>query len=119
MSTDLNIALYAGWRFDTYKIFSRKDPRNKQHPKMTNLGYDFGVFAGAGSTNVNPFSTNNRSDLDYNGMIFQTGFAGFLESTIASFGVAVGVDYLLNRDRKIWIYQHKPWIGFILGIALN
>jgi hypothetical protein len=52
-------------------------------------------------------------------MIFQTGIAGFIESDIASFGVAIGLDYLLNDDRKIWVYNNKPWVGFIVGIAFN
>lgn len=119
LTTDLNIAVYAGWRVDTYKVYSSTDPLNRRRTRINNLGYDFGVFAGAGSTSVNSYTSNNRSNLDYNGMILQTGMAGFLESTIASFGIAVGIDYLLNRDRKIWIYNNKPWIGFILGIALN
>ncbi|MBK7094557.1 MAG: hypothetical protein IPH57_05715 [Saprospiraceae bacterium] len=49
----------------------------------------------------------------------QIGLAGFLESNAASFGISYGYDYLLNRDKKIWIYQNQPWIGFIVGIALN
>jgi hypothetical protein len=52
-------------------------------------------------------------------MIIQTGIAGFIESNVASFGLAVGYDYLMNPDRKIWIYTNKPWVGFVVGIALN
>ena len=52
-------------------------------------------------------------------MVIQGGFAGFIESNIASFGIAVGFDYLLSKDRQIWIYDGKPWIGFVVGIALN
>ncbi len=76
-------------------------------------------FAGPGTTNINPFTTNNRTTNEYSGMIIQTGIAGFLESNMASFGVAVGLDYLLNSDREIWIYNNKLWVGFILGVALN
>jgi hypothetical protein len=52
-------------------------------------------------------------------MIIQTGIAGFIESNMASFGLGIGFDHLLNRDRDIWIYNKKPWIGFIVGIALK
>jgi hypothetical protein len=38
---------------------------------------------------------------------------------MASFGFAAGYDYLLSQDRKIWIYNNKPWVGFVVGIALN
>jgi hypothetical protein len=52
-------------------------------------------------------------------MIIQSGIAGFIESNVASFGIALGFDSLLNSDRKVWIYNKKPWLGFIVGIALN
>jgi hypothetical protein len=52
-------------------------------------------------------------------MTIQTGVAAFIESNMASFGLALGWDYLLNRDKAIWIYQTKPWVGFVVGIALN
>jgi hypothetical protein len=119
LTTDLNVALYAGWRYDNYKLKSRTTPLGKRYYKVSNLAYDFGLFAGPGTTPVNPFSTNNRTTNEYNGMIIQTGIAGFLETNMASFGIAVGVDNLLGQDRSIWIYNMKPWIGFIVGIALN
>lgn len=119
LNTDLNIALYVGWRYDNFHIMSKKDPLGKNHPKIGNLGYDFGFFAGSGTTMINPSTTNNKRIDEYSGMIIQTGIAGFLESNVASFGLSVGYDYLLNPDRKIWIYHNKPWVGFIVGIALN
>ena len=119
LTSDLNISLYAGWRNDHYKIASSTDPLGRAYSKLSNLGYDFGVFAGTGSAAVSPFSTNYRTINDYTGMIFQTGVAGFLEFKFTSFGVSVGLDNLLNEDRKIWVYNKKPWIGFIAGIALN
>ncbi len=119
LNSDLNIALYAGWRYDNYKLTSKTDPLNKHYHKVSNMGYDFGIFAGPWTTNINPFTTNNRTTNEYSGMIIQTGIAGFLESNIVSFGLAFGLDYLLNRDREIWIYNNKPWIGFVVGVALN
>lgn len=119
LTTDLNMALYAGWRHDHFRIRNDSDPLGKPYRKITNLGYDFGIFAGPGTTPVNPFSTNGRSGNEYSGMVLQTGIAAFLESNIASFGVAIGADHLMNRDRKIWIYNRKPWFGFVVGIALN
>ena len=119
LTTDLNIALYTGWRHDSYQIIRKKDPLSKSYYKINNWGYDFGVFAGPGTTLVSPFTTqNNRSD-EYNGMIIQGGIAGFIELSMASFGFAIGYDYLQSQDRSIWIYQNKPWVGFVVGIALN
>ncbi len=117
--SELNLAMYAGWRFDNHKLTNKISPTGKHYLKDTNLGYDFGVFAGPGTTIINPFTTNNRFTNEYSGMILQTGIAGFLESDFASFGIAVGIDKLLNGDKNIWIYNNKPWIGFIVGISLN
>lgn len=119
MTTDFNIGLYGGWRHDSYKIVNSIDPLGKNHQKINNWGYDFGLFAGPGATIISPFSTKNKVIDEYSGMIIQTGIAGFLESNIASFGIAVGFDSLLNSDREVWIYDQKPWVGFIVGIALN
>jgi len=119
LTTDLNIALYSGWRHDSYHITRKKDPLGKRYYKINNRGYDFGFFAGPGTTLISPFTTQNKKADEYSGMIIQTGIAGFIESNVASFGLAIGYDYLLNPDRKIWIYNNKPWVGFVVGIALN
>jgi hypothetical protein len=119
LTTDLNMALYVGWRYDYYHIKSKKDPLGKSYHHISNRGYDFGVFAGPGATLISPFTTRNMRTDEYSGMIIQAGIAGFVESNVASFGLAIGYDYLLNTDRKIWIYNNKPWAGFIVGIALN
>lgn len=119
LNTDLNIALYAGWRHDRYNVTRGKDPLGKRYSKISSMGYDVGFFAGTGTTMINAFTTNNKRIDEYSGMILQAGFAGFLESEVASFGLSIGYDLLLSPDHKIWIYNQKPWIGFIVGIALN
>lgn len=119
MNTDFNVAMYAGWRNDRFNIISKTDPLGKRSASVRNRGYDFGIFAGPGATLISPFTTRNQRADEYNAMVIQTGIAGFLESNMASFGIAFGVDYLLNSDRDIWIYTNKPWIGFVIGIALN
>ena len=119
LTTDLNMALYVGWRYDYYPIKSKTDPLGRSYYKINNSGYDFGFFAGPGATLISPTTTQNKKADEYTGMIIQTGIAGFIESNVASFGLAIGYDYLLNPDRKIWIYNNKPWVGFIVGIALN
>jgi hypothetical protein len=117
--SDLNMAVYAGWRQDKYTILQSESPLGKYHSKITNFGYDAGIFFGPGVTTINPFSTVNRASNEYSAMILQLGIAGFLESSIASFGLALGTDYLTNSDRNIWIYQGKPWVGLVVGVALN
>ena len=119
LTTDLNIALFAGWRHDRFQLRIKTDPLGKRYTKVSNRGYDFGLFAGPGPTLISPFTTRNLRSDEYSGMILQGGIAGFVESNLASFGFALGYDYLLNSDRKIWIYNQKPWVGFVVGVALN
>ena len=119
LTTDLNVALYVGWRHDYFQLMSKTDPLGRRYHKINSRGYDFGFFAGPGTTLVSPFTTRYRRTDEYNSMIIQTGIAGFIESNVASFGLAVGYDNLMNPDRKIWIYTNKPWVGFVVGIALN
>ena len=119
MNTDFNIALYAGWRHDRYRMRNRMDSLGRRQRSLVSRGYDFGVFAGPAATSVNPFTTQNKRADEYTGMSIQTGIAGFVETNIASFGLATGLDYLLTPDRSIWVYRNQPWIGFIVGVALN
>lgn len=119
LTTDFNLALYAGWRFDKYKLINKRDLLGKGYHKIISRGYDFGVFAGPGATLISPFTTQNKRTEEYSGLIIQSGFAGFIETNSASFGFAIGFDYLLNSDREVWIYTNKPWVGFVVGIALN
>lgn len=119
LTTDFNAAIYAGWRHDYFFVSEKKNPLGNSGIKTSNRGYDFGVFLGQGTSTIGAFSTRNKIENEYSGMIIQSGAAGFVESNLASFGISVGFDYLLNKDRKNWIYHKKPWIGFIIGIALN
>ncbi len=119
LNTEFNAAIYAGWRHDQYRVISKLNPLGKQQYKIINRGYDFGLFAGPATSSIGPFSTRNAITNEYSGFVIQFGVAGFIESNVASFGLATGFDHLLSPDRKDWIYHQKPWIGFIIGIALN
>ncbi|MFN7424182.1 MAG: hypothetical protein ACK5QP_12355, partial [Chitinophagales bacterium] len=67
LTTDLNIALYSGWRHDSYHITRKKDPLGKRYYKINNRGYDFGFFAGPGTTLISPFTTQNKKADEYSG----------------------------------------------------
>lgn len=119
LTTDFNVALYTGWRHDNYKIKRKTDPLGNSYYKISDWGYDFGFLAGPGSTLISPFTTQNQRTDEYSAMIIQTGIAGFIEASFASFGIGIGIDYLMNSDSDVWIYKNKPWLGFIVGIAIN
>lgn len=119
LTADFNAALYSGWRWDYFTLKSKKDPLQNCRKTISARGFDAGVFAGIGTTPVNPFTTGGIISDDYSGMVVQYGLAGFVETTFVSFGLAAGFDSLLTPDKKSWIYQNKLWLGFIVGIALN
>jgi len=119
LTTDFNLALYGGWRKDVYRIYYETSPAGTKKLKQNHRGFDVGLFAGAGNTLVSPFSTRSVVTDEYNGFILQSGIAGFLETGFASFGLAYGFDHLTGPNGKYWIYRRKPWLGFMIGIALN
>lgn len=119
LTADFNAALYTGWRYDTYSVRSKSTPLGQCDYRMINRGFDIGCFAGLGTTPVNPFFTSYKVDREYSAMILQYGIAAFLESNVASFGLSFGADHMVGPDRRHWIYQNRPWLGFIIGIALN
>jgi hypothetical protein len=118
-TADFNAALYSGWRWDYFTVKGKKDPFQNCRKTISSRGFDVGAFAGMGTTPVNPFSTNGVVTDDYSGMIFQYGMAAFVETSFVSFGLSAGFDALLTPDKKSWIYHNKPWLGFVVGIALN
>jgi hypothetical protein len=52
-------------------------------------------------------------------MINQSGVAAFLAIERFTYGISFGVDHLLDKNRKYWKYQGKPWIGLSLGFNLH
>lgn len=119
LTTDLNMAVYTGWRRDKFRLNVKENPLGKTFPVIGHFGYDFGLFAGPGASQVTPSTTAGKTSLEYSSLILQAGMAAFLETDLASFGIALGYDYLVGPDRKIWIYRNKPWLGLVVGIALN
>lgn len=119
LNTDFNGAIYAGWRHDWYRIYGKSDPLGICRYQSLNRGFDIGVLAGVGSTQVTPFTTGGHGSREYNAPVLQYGLAAFIESNAASFGISAGYDYLLGSERSVWIYNRRPWLGFVVGLALN
>lgn len=119
LNTDFNGALYFGWRHDWYGFNQYRDPLGRYRVQKNNRGFDFGLLGGLTSVQMSPFTTGGIGQREYNAPAIQYGFAFFAESNAASFGLSVGYDYLLGSERNIWIYRNKPWLGFVVGLALN
>ena len=116
-SADLDFAVYAGFRKDFYKIVSPVHPFNEARSSLRIIGYDVGIFAGIGSSPVNPTVTNNKIRQEYHAMIFQKGVAGFISINKLSLGLAVGFDNLLDKNKSLWIYNQKSYLGLIISVS--
>lgn len=108
---------YIGFRKDYFRLKSSVSELNEFSTRVRHIGFDAGIFAGLGITPVNPTVTLNRTIQEYEGMVFQKGVSIFATYESLSVGLALGFDNLIGQDRKIWIYNQKPWLGLVLGIA--
>lgn len=119
LNTQYNGALYAGYRTDRYKVFYKPTPLGIADRSVTHYGYSVGLFSGIGTEAINPWVTNDKFPGEYDGMVWLNGVAAIVGINQFTFGLSVGIDYLLDSNRNIWIYQGKPWVGLALGLNLN
>jgi hypothetical protein len=117
LSYNVNAALYIGLRRDFYKLVPYKSPLHEETSYIRQIGFDAGFFAGIGITPINPSVTLSKEMLEYDGIVFQKGLAGFMTFDNISVGVAIGFDNLLDRNKKAWIYNQKPYLGLLIGIS--
>jgi hypothetical protein len=116
LSYNINAALYMGLRKDFYKLIPYKSPLKKETSFVRQFGFDAGLFAGIGMTAMNPWVTEGKVPIEYDGIIFQKGVAGFITIDRMSIGVSLGFDTLLDSNKKNWVYNQKPYIGLMIGI---
>jgi hypothetical protein len=117
LNANLNAALFIGLKKDYFQVKSKISPLHETHSKLSHFGFDAGFFAGIGITPVNYTVTDYHVELEYDGVVFQKGIAVFFGIDFLSFGIALGFDNLLDDNHKYWVYNQKPWIGLMLGIA--
>ena len=118
LNTDFNGNVFIGYRLDRFKVRYNKTPvgiRKSFHHR----GITAGGFGGLGATSITPWTTNNLTTDEYNGIILTRGLAIMFALNNLTVGAGVGWDYLTDRDKNIWIYQHKPWYGLAVGLNLN
>jgi len=118
LTADFDAALYLGKRRDNYTIKNVKT-RGNSKLQLTGAGYGYGGFIGLGSVAMNPYVTQNAIDYEYDGFVINGGFAGIYDAKKFNIGLAVGTDFLVDKNRSSWIYHGKPWIGVLFGIDLN
>ena len=118
LTADFDAALYLGRRRDNYTIKNVKT-RGNSKLQITGAGYGYGGFIGLGSVAMNPYVTRNAIDYEYDGFVINGGFAGIYDAKRFNIGLALGTDFLVDKNRSNWIYHGKPWVGVLFGIDLN
>jgi len=116
-SADLNFAIFLGFRKDYYKMASSTRQPHDEMSFIRQVGFDLGIFAGIGTSPVNPTNTNNKTSQQYDAMIFQKGVAGFISYGKMSLGLALGFDNLMDKNRPSWVFDQKPYLGLVIGIS--
>ena len=119
LNTNLNGAVYFGYRNDKYVISYGANPLGKTERNVNHFGFSFGVFTGFGNTFMSPTNTNNILQQEYDGIVWSKGVAGILAVNNFTLGLAFGFDNLLDKNHSIWNYKNKPWVGLAFGLNLN
>jgi len=117
-STQFNGAGYLGYRSDVFNVAYKEKPLYFKR-RIQHYGYSVGGFLGIGATAMNPWVTQEQITEEYDGLVLTKGVALHLGVNSLNFGVALGWDHLMDRNRKLWIYQGKPWTGVTFGLNLN
>lgn len=119
LNTQFNGAFYVGFRTDRYRISYEPTPLGIADREINHFGYSLGYFTGIGVEPINPWVTKDQYPGEYDGIAWMNGVAAMVGVNSFTFGLAVGIDHLLDGNRNIWIYQGKPWFGLTLGLNLN
>lgn len=119
LNTTLNGAVFLGYRIDKYVVSYKPDFLNRSLRNITHYGFSFGLFNGLGSTAMTPTNTFNAINQEYDGVVWNKGLAGILAVNNFTLGISFGIDNLLDKNKKVWIYESKPWVGIAFGLNLN
>lgn len=119
LNANLNGGLYLGYRKDFYILHYNVSPLGVSTRSMTHLGFSAGGFLGFGNTFISQYVTKGAVQAEYDGVVFNRGFAAIVALNRFTAGIALGWDKLLDSNHLNWIYNNKPWTGIVLGLNLN
>jgi len=119
LNANFNGNIYIGHRTDIYQIHYKRNPLDVYQRQINHFGFSGGIFLGVGNTAMNPSTTDNIISSEYDGIVLQKGMAGVIAVNKLTIGVSIGLDNLLDKNNKFWIYENKPWFGLMLGLNLN
>jgi hypothetical protein len=119
LNTNLNGALYLGYRTDKFSLGYHKSPLSIAERTINHYGFSLGGFTGLGNTAINPTTTNNTLNTEYDGIVWIKGMSGIIAINNFTLGISLGFDHLLDKNRQVWVYEGKPWLGLAFGLNLN
>jgi hypothetical protein len=118
VNANFNGNIYFGYRLDRFQFHFTETPagvKKSFHHRAVTVG----VFGGFGATSVNPWTTNYVINDEYDGFVITRGVAAMIGLNTLTVGVGLGWDNLTGRDKDVWIYQNKPWLGLSIGLNIN
>ena len=118
-NTSFNASMYFGYRRDIIKVSGKPQFANVSKRTVTKNGIGTGVFIGGGPVPINPTVTMGKVNQEYDGLSISCGISSIYAVEKFNAGLAIGFDYLTDKNKANWIYQNKPWIGILLGFNLN
>lgn len=119
LNATFNGAVYLGYRSDVYHLSYKRTPLRVFKRNIMHYGYSLGLFTGIGTARIDEYVTNNGINIQYDGAVNLSGINLIVGVEKVSIGLAAGVDYLLDKNRKYWVNNGKPWVGFSFGLNLN
>ncbi len=118
VNANFNGNIYLGYRIDRFQVDYEQTPAGLQK-SYHHRAITMGAFGGFGATAVNPWTTNNQVTDEYDGVVITRGLAVMAGLNNLTVGVGLGWDYLTDRDKSVWVYQNKPWLGLTIGLNIN
>lgn len=114
----LNVGVHIGVRYDLGRYRTIYFRRN-QRAEISTFSVGLGGFVCFAPATVTSFSTLGRVQDDYQALGLNYGVATTFSFTGFSAGLALGLETITDRNRNLWIYQNKPWLGITVGLNLN
>ena len=118
-NSNFNGSFYLGYRIDRFKLQQKEIYPGVIRESFNKNGIGMGGFIGVGTAFINPKFMNNTIDYEYDAFVIDYGIAVLFGIRNFSTGISVGFDFLTDKNRKNWVYQHKPWAGIFIGLNLN
>jgi hypothetical protein len=109
MPESTNLAVYGGVRFEDYRL-EYSHHRQGTTRETRRIGYGCGPFVG-----LTPVAVGADVDLP----AIMMGAGAMLDVGGVSFGLALGVDHLLQKPHADWHYEGALWTGLWVGLQLN